>query len=35
MGKKGETTVGADGEAVMGEPFVFNKENVAEFATIF
>ena len=35
MGKKGETTVGPDGEAVMGEPFVFNKENVAEFAAIF
>lgn len=35
MGKKGETTVGAGGEAVMGEPFVFNKENVAEFAAIF
>lgn len=35
MGKKGETTVGSGGEAVMGEPFVFNKENVAEFAAIF
>ena len=35
MGKKGETTVGADGEAVMGEPFVFDKSNVAEFAKIF
>lgn len=35
MGKKGETTVGADGEAVMGEPFVFDKGNVAEFASIF
>jgi rhamnose transport system substrate-binding protein len=35
MGKKGETTVGADGEAVMGEPFEFNKENVEEFAKIF
>ncbi len=35
MGKKGETTVGLDGEAIMGEPFVFNKENVAEFAAIF
>ncbi len=35
MGKKGETTVGAGGEAVMGEPFVFDKENVAEFAEIF
>ncbi|NJK42419.1 MAG: hypothetical protein HC937_01295 [Aquincola sp.] len=35
MGKKGETTVGAGGEAVMGEPFVFDKSNVAEFAKIF
>jgi rhamnose transport system substrate-binding protein len=35
MGKKGETTVGADGEAVMGEPFEFNKSNVEEFAKIF
>ena len=35
MGKKGETTVGPGAEAVMGEPFVFNKENVAEFAAIF
>jgi rhamnose transport system substrate-binding protein len=35
MGSKGETTVGADGEAIMGEPFVFNKDNIAEFAAIF
>ena len=35
MGAKGETVVGPDGEAVMGEPFVFNKDNVAEFAAIF
>jgi len=35
MGSKGETTIGADGEAVMGEPFEFNKSNVAEFAAIF
>ncbi len=35
MGKKGETTVGPDGEAVMGEPFEFNKANVEEFAKIF
>jgi rhamnose transport system substrate-binding protein len=35
MGKKGETTVEANGEAVMGEPFEFNKENVEEFAKIF
>ncbi|MEO1308548.1 MAG: rhamnose ABC transporter substrate-binding protein [Pseudomonadota bacterium] len=35
MGSKGETTVGPEGEAVMGEPFEFNAENVAEFAAIF
>jgi rhamnose transport system substrate-binding protein len=35
MGKKGETTVEANGEAVMGEPFEFNKSNVEEFAKIF
>ena len=35
MGKKGETTVGPDGECVMGEPFEFNKTNVEEFAKIF
>ncbi len=35
MGKKGETTVGPNGEAVMGEPFVFDKTNVEEFAKIF
>jgi rhamnose transport system substrate-binding protein len=35
MGSKGETTIGPDGEAVMGEPFVFDKDNVAEFAAIF
>lgn len=35
MGKKGETTVEAGGEAVMGEPFEFNKTNVEEFAKIF
>jgi rhamnose transport system substrate-binding protein len=35
MGKKGETTVGKDGECVMGEPFVFDKTNVEEYAKIF
>ena len=35
MGKKGETTVGPDGECIMGEPFVFDKSNVEEFAKIF
>jgi rhamnose transport system substrate-binding protein len=35
MGKKGETVIGDDGEAAMGEPFVFDKSNVEEFAKIF
>jgi rhamnose transport system substrate-binding protein len=35
MGKKGETTVDAAGDAVLGEPFEFNKDNIAEFAAIF
>ncbi|MCB1494409.1 MAG: rhamnose ABC transporter substrate-binding protein [Bauldia sp.] len=35
MGSKGETTVGPDGECVMGEPFVFDKSNVEEYAKIF
>ena len=35
MGKKGKTTVGDDGQAAMGEPFVFDKSNVEKFAKIF
>jgi len=35
MGRKGETKIGDDGEAAMGEPFVFDKSNVEEFAKIF
>lgn len=35
MGKKGETKVDENGEAVLGPPFVFDKSNVAEFAKIF
>ena len=35
MGRKGETTIDKDGEAVMGEPFVFDKGNVEKFAKIF
>lgn len=35
MGKKGETKIDADGEAVMGEPFVFDKSNVEQYAKIF
>ncbi len=35
MGRLGETKVGPDGEAVMGEPFVFDKSNVEKYAKIF
>lgn len=35
MGKKGETTIGDDGEAAMGAPFTFDRSNVEEFAAIF
>jgi rhamnose transport system substrate-binding protein len=35
MGRKGETKIDKDGEAVMGEPFVFDKSNVEQFAKIF
>ncbi len=34
-GRMGTITIGPDGNSVMGEPFVFNKDNIAEFATIF
>lgn len=35
MGRMGETTIGEDGQAAMGDPFVFDKSNVEEFAKIF
>jgi rhamnose transport system substrate-binding protein len=35
MGRMGETVVAENGEAAMGEPFVFDKSNVEEFAKIF
>jgi rhamnose transport system substrate-binding protein len=35
MGRVGETKVGDDGEAVMGEPFTFDKSNVEKYAKIF
>jgi rhamnose transport system substrate-binding protein len=35
MGRMGETTIGDDGQAAMGDPFVFDKSNVEEFAKIF
>ncbi len=35
VGRMGKVTVGKDGMAVMGVPFVFNKDNIARFAEIF
>ena len=35
MGRMGETKVGDDGHAAMGEPFTFDKTNVEKFAAIF
>ena len=35
MGRMGETKVGDNGNAAMGEPFTFDKSNVEEFAKIF
>jgi rhamnose transport system substrate-binding protein len=35
MGRMGETKIGEDGEAAMGEPFTFDKTNVEKFAEIF
>jgi len=35
MGRMGETKVGENGEAAMGEPFTFDKTNVEKFAQIF
>lgn len=34
-GRMGEIRVGNDGNSIMGEPFVFNKENIAQYASIF
>lgn len=34
-GRMGEINVGANGGAIMGEPFVFDASNVAEFAAFF
>jgi rhamnose transport system substrate-binding protein len=35
MGRMGETKVGDNGEAAMGEPFTFDKSNIEKFASIF
>ena len=34
-GRMGSITIGEDGVTVMGEPFVFNKGNIAKFAAMF
>ena len=34
-GRMGTITIGEDGNSIMGEPFVFNKDNIADFASIF
>ena len=34
-GHMGKVTVGKDGVTVMGEPYIFDKGNIAEFAKIF
>ena len=34
-GRMGTITIGKDGNAVMGTPFVFNKDNIAKFAAMF
>jgi len=34
-GRMGSITIGPDGETIMGEPFVFNKDNIAKYASIF
>jgi len=34
-GRMGTITIGSDGNSIMGEPFVFNKDNIADFASIF
>jgi rhamnose transport system substrate-binding protein len=34
-GKMGTIVIGEGGNSIMGEPFVFNKDNIADFASIF
>ncbi len=34
-GRMGKITIGEGGSTIMGEPFVFNKDNIAEYASIF
>lgn len=34
-GRMGSIKIGADGQSVMGEPFVFNKSNIAKYAALY
>ena len=34
-GRMGNITIGKDGNTIMGEPFVFNKDNIAAYAAMF
>lgn len=34
-GRMGKIVIGEDGNTIMGEPFVFNKENIAAYAAMF
>ena len=34
-GRMGDIKIGADGSAVMGVPFVFDKTNIEQFAKMF
>jgi rhamnose transport system substrate-binding protein len=35
VGRMGDITVGSDGTAVMGKPFVFDKSNIDKYAALF
>ncbi len=35
VGRMGQIIIGKDGVSVMGTPFVFNKDNIAKFASMF
>ncbi|MDC7126047.1 MAG: substrate-binding domain-containing protein, partial [Spirochaetales bacterium] len=34
-GRMGKITIGEDGNTIMGEPFVFNADNIATYAAMF
>jgi rhamnose transport system substrate-binding protein len=35
VGRMGDITIGAEGGAVMGDPYVFTAENIDKFAAIY